>query len=207
MKLAKRLHTFAIAGALLAVTAASGRADVIYSFTGTGPAWLSFPTEPVAFQLTVPDFINLPVDTHLLTFTCAQLDSETNCHSVPYGVSFKNVSGIPDLNFVWGLASQIGFAAVDNVEYFFYFPIGAFDAPGVYNTDLFPISAPGSLTVTVTPDTNSQTAGIDLDLDPPPPTFTPEPNMAPIALGAICFLGLYRLWHKRSAAARSVQSR
>src|SRR5258705_13616460 len=66
-----------------AITAA--QAAVIYNFVGTAagdPQFDRFP-QPVAFRLTVPDFINAPLNTLVssVSFTCAQLDSSTNCLS------------------------------------------------------------------------------------------------------------------------------
>jgi hypothetical protein len=180
LKFSKRLHTIAIAGALLALTAASSRADVIYNFSGAG----SFPftrPEPVAFQLTTPDFINIDPSGGLAPFSCGQMDSTTNCNSRVADAIFFAAGNIHVFGNIIPYHA-IDFVAANSAVYSFYFQADAFDTPGVY-TSLGP--------------SNHATLSV---------TETPEPNMAPIAVGAICLVGIYRLVSRRSAAARSVRT-
>jgi hypothetical protein len=170
---------FAIAGALLMLTAASSRADVIYDFSGTGAASLFHPKEPVAFQLTTPDFIDIDPSGGLALFSCAQMDSTTNCKAAAPGAIVFAAGNIHVFNYVFPY-NRINFLAANNALYSFYFQADAFETPGVY-TSLDPFN-PGTLSV----------------------TETPEPNMTPIALGALGVFGLYRLVSKRRAAALGV---
>jgi hypothetical protein len=55
--------------AVLTLTAASIQAGVIYNLVGS-PQAPNFPS-PLDFQLTVPNFINAPVDSPLLLFSCS----------------------------------------------------------------------------------------------------------------------------------------
>ena len=132
---------------VLMLTAASIQAEVIYDFAGTGTAFTTFsgtifPAEPVAFQLTVPNFVNPAVGDPAVEFTCAQLDSNTNCF---IGIFFsKGTSAFP---------AALQFDAADDVAYIFYFPTGAFGVPGTYSSEnLGPPSNLGTLTVTQTPE-------------------------------------------------------
>src|SRR5258708_7421622 len=71
----------ALAG--LVLTGVFGQASVIYTFVGTGTGTIAccgIPDEPVAFTLTLPTFITIP-NGGFAGFTCAQLDSSTNCQS------------------------------------------------------------------------------------------------------------------------------
>jgi hypothetical protein len=143
---------------LLIFATASMHASVIYDFVGTGNAITLqngvIPAESVAFQLTVQNFINppleLPSQDFGAHFTCAQLDSSTNCGFVPppgESVIFSN----QEVNLGLGaVTSELQFNAVNGAAYTFDFSAGAFDTPGVY-TAFAPNSGfnPGTLTVTV----------------------------------------------------------
>jgi hypothetical protein len=97
--------------------AIGARADVIYTFLATDA---SFPGGQLAFQLTVPDFIDAPIDTESLFFSCAQLDSSTNCgDTVAFWISSGSSS--PD---------QLDFGADNSIDYAFGFPGGSFTTPG-----------------------------------------------------------------------------
>ena len=118
--------------------------SVTYSFVGIGGATLTVPDEPVAFELTVPAFIIPAIGTHI-DFTCAQMNSSTNCGLAPnpYGAFFSS-------------GSTLQFDASNNVGYVFNFPTGAFGAVGTYSAipDPFPGAEQntGTLTVTSTPE-------------------------------------------------------
>jgi hypothetical protein len=173
MRLAKRMHTMTMALVVLMLTAASIQAGVIYDFVGTGSATPFTPPEPVAFQLTVPDFVNPPLNGPFVFFTCAQFDSSTNC--APSGEeSFSNQSALG------AFSAQLGFDATNGVEYDFFFPTGAFGAPGVYSAENGgPTFNLGTLTVTT----------------------TPEPTTMLLAVSGACLCGLLRLLTKRSTEA------
>lgn len=133
---------------VLALTAASSQAGVIYDFIGTG---VPNGPEPVSFHLTVPDFLNPPLDAGFPTgwafFSCAQLDSSTNCASGdPMAVGFSNQDfSIPSLS------AFLTFRASNANEYMFYFPSGAFSTPGVYSALSGGNFNPGTLTVSPEP--------------------------------------------------------
>jgi hypothetical protein len=135
LKLTNGLLTFTKAVVVLTLSAASIQASIIYNFVGTG-----LPSEPVAFHLTVPNFVNPPLDGPFVSFTCAQFDSSTNCE--PLGATFfSNQSGLG------AFSAQIQFDATNDVGYVFSFPTGAFGAPGVYSAEAG-VGNPGTLTVT-----------------------------------------------------------
>jgi hypothetical protein len=121
--------------------AAAAHADsIVYVFvgidnTGQGP-------EPEAFQLTVPDFINPPVDGEGMDFTCNQLDSSINCSSP--GVIFSDQFG--------AFSAQVQFDA-PIVGSIFTFPAGAFTTPGRYTNEAG--TNTGTLTVQETPEPGS----------------------------------------------------
>ena len=141
----RRLYTIMKGLVALTLSAASIPASVIYSFVGTGQfvGLEQTPAEPVAFQLTVPAFLSVPGcnpgGCRPLSFTCAQLDSNTNC--LLQGDS-------PSVGFFRRFNDVVLFAASNTIQYDFYFPLHAFEGPGVYNPD-FGLNT-GILTVTVT---------------------------------------------------------
>jgi hypothetical protein len=145
-----------------------------YEFTGTGTAIPSIPlpAEPVAFQLTVPDFINPFGNGVFVMFTCAQLDSSTNCQGAPvFAVFFQNSNPAPG-----GFSAILNFDAADDAGYTFFFPAGAFDTPGVYSSyDGGPTFNLGTLIV------------------------SPEPATTLLAFGGLCLCGFGRLLTKRSS--------
>src|SRR3954464_3694569 len=115
MRIRKVLPTIAVVVALMIISAGSAQADsIVYSFTGTGAAINSpFVTKPaisVAFQLTVPNFINPPFPVgfppnplSFANFTCAQLDSSTNCSPNATTITLSNQGTGPltaDLQFI-----------------------------------------------------------------------------------------------------------
>jgi hypothetical protein len=168
---------------VLTLFSASVQAEVVYDFVGTGTALppdqdppSGLPAEQVAFQLTVPNFLNPPLTSPptsaiFVDFTCAQLDSSTNCSS---GINFSNQS-------VGGaFSAQLGFDTT-YAAYAFFFPTGAFGTPGVYSSEFRPGTFDNAGTLTV--------------------TDTPEPATMVLVLGGICFCGLRRLLIKGSAAS------
>lgn len=150
---------------LLMLTVISIQASVIYDFVGTGspvtlpPPGGNLPPEPLAFRLTVPNFLNPPLNSGYLFepgnyvfFTCNQLDSNTNCgplgsSSGSGSVQFDNNNGGSPGTL--GYSAVLGFAAANHVDYLFYFPTGAFGASGVHTSSSGNI---GTLTVTQTPE-------------------------------------------------------
>jgi len=76
LKLAQRhmIHK-AIVIAMLATASLQG--SMIYDFAGTGVSGGT--SEPVAFQPTVPNFVNPPAGRSAVAFSCTQLDLSTNC--------------------------------------------------------------------------------------------------------------------------------
>jgi hypothetical protein len=164
---------------VLALGAASVRASVIYSFLGTGTFGTSVTTgmsittdpEPVAFQLTTPSFLNPPGCTPVfcapLSFSCGQLDSNTNC--LVWGDS-------PSVGFFKRFNDVILFSASNNVEYAFYFPLGALGAPGVYSPNVVGVFNAGTLTVAV--------------------TEVPEPTTVLLALGGVCLVFVFSPFHR-----------
>jgi len=149
---------------ILVVTACAAQASVVYSFAGTGDAFSTVPAEPEAFQLAVPKFL-APPPNGSITFSCAQLDSSTNCNvaSGPFAVYFSN---FPSNSL--GAADTLEFVATNDIAYLFDFMNGAFGAPGVY------VALQG----------NSGTLTV---------TETPEPVTGLFALGVVCLFGLRRL--------------
>jgi len=115
----------ALAG--LVLTGVFGHASVIYTFVGTG---IDTPDEAVAFELTVPTFITLTPAGAAVSFTCAQLDSSTNCSDAPLtGVGF---SLGPSL-LLNPFAALVQFDATNGTLYNFNFANDAFATPGIYN--------------------------------------------------------------------------
>ena len=123
------------------LAAASIHANVIYTFVGTGESG----PEPVAFQLTVPDFVHPPNSGSFVEFTCAQLDSSTNCD--PSGIETFSYQSVME-----GFSAQLTFEATNDTEYGFFFPTGAFGTPGVYSAETGLNFNSGTLTVTQTPE-------------------------------------------------------
>lgn len=156
---------------VLTFTAASSQAAVIiYGFVGLGlggtPA-----SEPVAFQLTVPDFQS-PPESGLIYFTCDQLDSSTNCKAPDWiGVLFLGY-GYNNPAF----SAVLQFNANNNWDYLFYFPAGAFTTPGIHIAE--PGYNPGTLTV-------SETGG------------APEPATILFVMSGLCLCGFSRLRTRR----------
>lgn len=151
-----------------AVTALSLQASVIYNFSGTGIISTE-PPEPLAFQLTVPNFVNPPLgtppDVEFVFFSCAQLDFFTNCDAGAGepggGISFANQAQLSPFS------AFLSFGAVNGVGYGFTFPAGALGAPGTYQSSS---SSPGTLVITAT-------------------SAVPEPGTGTTCiLGGICFL-------------------
>lgn len=134
----------ALAG--LVLTGVFGQASVIYTFDGTGTGVPGLDPEPVAFTLTVPTFIN-PSPGGFVSFTCAQLDSNTNCQS---DASFPQIVFIPGLPAAADPAI-VSFYATNNAGYFFRFYFGAFTTPGTY-TSVTGGANPGTLTVAFAPE-------------------------------------------------------
>jgi len=119
--------------ALLIFSAACTHAAEIYILAGTGN---SPDPEPVAFQLISSTFVNPALDGAFVTFSCAELDSNTNCNSADNpAITFLDTSASPA-----GYSDVIRFAATDQVEYDFYFPTGAL--PGCIQTTRCLVSTP-----------------------------------------------------------------
>jgi len=169
----KRLQTIVKAAIVLMLAVASSQAGtmVVYNFVGTGAPFAletgqTVPAEPVAFQLTVPDFLNPPLNGAFGSFSCAQLDSSTNCDSSnPTAILLGNSS----LNGTFG--TILFFDASNSYGYIFFFPSGALEAVGVYSAESGDTFNSGTLTV----------------------SQTPEVNTILYALSGICICGLYRL--------------
>ena len=125
--------------ALLIATAAHA-ASVVYIFAGTDNTGGS--PEPEAFRLIVPDFINPPPGGAGVDFTCAQLESSTNCSSP--GVIFSEQNG--------AFSAQLQFDS-PIVGSIYAFPSGAFTTPGTYISEVG-INT-GALTVQVSPELGS----------------------------------------------------
>jgi len=160
----------AVVGLMLTATSVHA-SSITYDFVGTGSAAFHKPPEPVAFQLTVSNFVNPPLNAGSVFFPCSELDSSTNCY---IGVWFsQSNTGGPSLQ------DYIAFDASNNAGYLFYFPVGSFGTPGSYTaTRLGAASNRGTLTV----------------------TETPEPATILLAFGGVCFCGLRRLLAERSTA-------
>src|SRR5882672_9072145 len=115
----RHMHTITKAlVVLLMLSTGSVHGSVIYSFVGTGEfvGIQQTPAEPVAFQLTTPEFLNLPICRPAtacfpVTFTCAQLDSSTNC--------LQQAAG-PGVGFFFRFNDIILFTASNNTQYDFY---------------------------------------------------------------------------------------
>ena len=136
----------ALAG--LVLTGVFGQASVIYTFSGTGNG--SGPDEPVAFELTVPTFI-----TPIVGFTCAQLDSSTDCQSNAPLASIFFLNGDP----FTGSPAMVEFNATNGTNYYFDFYFGAFATPGTYATSEGN-QDPGTLTVAFASVPESQTLSL-----------------------------------------------
>jgi hypothetical protein len=154
MKCQRPLQSVFKALVVFTLAAASIQASVIYNFVGTGTA-IPGPAEPVAFQLTVPTFVNPPLTNPpnpaiFVFFFCAQMDSSTNCNSsiAPPALGAIDFSNQGALG---AFSAQIGFQAANFASYAFFFPTGAFGTPGVYTTEAT-VSNPGTLTVTSIPE-------------------------------------------------------
>ena len=106
--------------------------EVTYTFAGinSGPLGDGL---PMALQFTAPTFIN-----SLTPVLASQLTSCTNCLvSTTVSAAEFRPNDI--------LGDAIGFVDVSQIEFFYRFPTGAFDAPGTYST--LSQSFPGTLTV------------------------------------------------------------
>jgi hypothetical protein len=139
---------------LMAFAAASLQGSTIYTFVGTG-----LPSTPLTFQLTVPSAVNPQLDTGFTFFSCSQLITNANCQSAltaPFGaVTFSNQSNSPA-----GFSAIITFATVDNGEFVFFFPTGAFSTPGVYSADERVVGGnPATLIVSPEPTSQIEVAG------------------------------------------------
>jgi hypothetical protein len=168
---------------ILTLIAAPLQASVIYSFAGTG-----LPSTPVAFQLTLPDYVNPIMDSGFVFKTCSQLDSSTNCQSgltSPSGaVLFSNQSTSPTVS-----TATLNFAASNLTEYVFFFATGAFGTPGVYRADQTGgIGNSGTLTVNFTGDSVT--------------TATPEPSSLVEFAAALALVLLRTLAVRRSDPSR-----
>ncbi len=158
----------------LALAAPSVQAGVTYTFAGTGSPAAGLAAEPVGFQLWTPDFVSPAVNSGFIDFRCAQLNWSANCG---LKVNFTNGSANAALQF----------DASNGSGYLFYFPAGAFAAPGVYTAQVEGATwNPGTLTVAVTsapaPTLRGAAAPIPLlvgaaadgsDLNPDPLTTDP----------------------------------
>ena len=130
-----RLRTALLIALLLATASGCFATAITYTFVGTAPALPGQPPVPIAFQLTVDDFVSPPTDGSYIFFDCDQLDSNTNCG---YGISFSTQSA-PD-----SFDAQVLFSTIFEAGYTFDFPSGAFTVPGTYTSD----DNTGTLTVT-----------------------------------------------------------
>jgi hypothetical protein len=173
----KALFAIAVAVSGFAVTARSAQADsVTYQFSGVGAPvsnpLVNLPATPVGFVLSVPSFVNPPfVNTFppnplsFVSFTCAQMESSTNCRPSGNAVTFSNQGSGP-------FTANLSFAASNNATYIFFFPTGAFGTPGVYTTGTGVNS--GTLTVMAT-------------------ATAPEPSSLVLLLAGLLCCGLFRL--------------
>ena len=138
---------------VLALTTGFAEASVIYDFAGTGGAisnpFVTLPPQPVAFKLTVADFIDPPLNIPpsfpvFVTFSCGQLDSSTNCGSAfSQAIVFSNQGPSQ-------FSALLDFTSNNNVSYAFDFPTAAFRTPGTYTNSPSPNT--GTLTVTLVPE-------------------------------------------------------
>jgi hypothetical protein len=183
MKLSNGLLTLTSAVVVLMLSAVSVQASAIYNFVGTGlpNAGAGQPSEPVAFQLTVANFLNPPLDGSFVIFTCAQLDSSTNCDP-------QDVETFSTQTSLGAFSAQLTFDANNNVEYGFFFSTGAFGAPGVYSAETTGNDNPGVLSVTPTTDSGALTQA-------------PEPTTILLALSGFCFCRVRRLLTKCPTAS------
>jgi hypothetical protein len=117
------------------ITVAAHADSVVYIFAGTDNSVES--PEPEAFQLTVSDFIDPSPDSFGVDFTCAELDSSTNCGTP--GVMFT------DQTVLGAFSAQLQFDA-PIAGSIYDFPADAFTTPGVYSSELGGTSV-GTLTV------------------------------------------------------------
>jgi len=159
------------AGALLTIAWATAQAaPVTYNFVGTGAAFDGHPNEPVAFHLTVPDFVD-PTGGEFVFFSCAQVDSSTNCDfSLSAAIGFSDFpSG--------GFSALLEFNAVNGVAYFFIFPTGAFGSPGFYTTPGVIVNQGGIGELAI--------------------AAVPEPTTLLLVLGAVCLGGLQQIRRAR----------
>ena len=152
------LHAIAVAAAALLLGAGSAHADsVIYTFAGTGAAisnpFVTIPAQQLGFQLTVSTFINPPFPVgnppnpgSFVSFTCAQLDTSTNCRPTGTTVIFSNQG-------TGSFTADLQFIAANSVTYAFQFPTGSFGVPGTYNSGV--TANVGTLTVTAVPESSA----------------------------------------------------
>jgi len=126
----------------LFLAAAGMKASVIYSFSGTGAS----PSEPVAFQLIEPTFLQVPLNGTPLVFPCFLLTSSTNCASTSPGIAFTDFNyGSPSFQQI------ITFNASNGASYNFNFNSFIVSAVGVYTTNGNTPNV-GTLTVSETPE-------------------------------------------------------
>jgi hypothetical protein len=106
---------------------------------------------PVAF---VPPLNLTPRPFTFVSFTCAQLDSSTNCDVMPApssSIFFQNGTTGPPIA---GFGAVIQFDASNDFGFSFYFADGAFTTPGTYQAATpggFPFN-PGTLIVSSVPE-------------------------------------------------------
>src|SRR5262249_36829542 len=120
-------------------------ASVIYNFVGTEAN--STPTVSLSFQLTVPTFVNPPLDGPPVVFACSQLDSQMNllCPGVGNTVQFSNNSSqAPNSAIVFLIDGA-------NAGDAWFFPAGALGSVGVYTASGNRLNT-GTLTVSQTPE-------------------------------------------------------
>ena len=124
-----------IASSLIVLALAGGtalQASVIYEFTGT-----TVNTDPQAFQLTVPDFLN-PAPGSPLIFACGDLTAATNCDGNVEFSSFVGGTAIDQITIDFGGSA-----------YPYQFDVGTFSVLGVHASDVGNGDT-GTLTVTQT---------------------------------------------------------
>ena len=145
------IRQLTIACVFLAVATAPLKADVIYTFVGTDANF--GPPLTVGFQLSVPTFVNPPLDSGQFgTFGCGQLTSTTNLFcagNITNTVQLGNQDNFSD--FRPPNSAIVAVIDSNNALADFTFPAGALGSVGVYTANGTLLDT-GTLTVTQTPE-------------------------------------------------------
>jgi len=147
MKLTK--HTLLVIIALLLGTGAAS-ANVRYDFTALSSFAFEGLTYSGAFSVEVPDFVSadttIPVPS-LLACSAMSSSGPVDCFSQSF--YFNVAAGYDTVGF--GVVAPTVPPQSPNLQIYYYFPEGAFSAPGTYSSQIFGADQAATLVVSLVP--------------------------------------------------------